>query len=57
MKIFTQNSSFFTGEGSKKTAFEDVSSDSTWNGIFVSSNDSAQRFSCKKLLVSFYSRL
>ena len=53
-KQLTWQKYFFTGKSGKKTAFKDVSSDSTWNGILVSSDDSAQRFSCKKLLVSFY---
>ena len=36
---------------SKKTAFNNVPPNSTWNKLLVGSNDRAQRFSNKKLLV------
>ena len=45
----------FADHSSKKTAFNDVPPNSTWNEILVSSNDSAQRFSSQKLLVRNWS--
>ena len=41
----------FADHSSKKTAFNDVPPNSTWNEILVSSNDGTQRFSSQKLLV------